>query len=95
MTWLQVFGLLGAAAIIAAYALLQSGLWRAEQLRYSVLNGVGAVAILLSLWEQPNLPSIAIESFWLLISVVGGWRHVRARLARRKAQQPSSTACKG
>ncbi len=67
-------GTLGAIAIVAAYAALQSGLWNSEQLRYSMCNAVGSALILVSLAFDPNWPSIFIEGFWLGISVFGLFR---------------------
>jgi hypothetical protein len=69
-------GIAGACIIVLAYALLQSHRWQASQLRYSAANALGAALILGSLAVTPNTPSIMIESFWLLISLVGV---VRAR----------------
>ena len=70
-------GTFGAACIVAAYAALQSQRWRSEQLRYSLVNAVGAALILVSLWFDPNWPSIFIEGFWLIISVFGLVRTLR------------------
>jgi hypothetical protein len=67
----NIIGFLGAASIVVAYALLQFGRLQAQQRLYSAMNAVGAALILISLAVEPNWPSIAIESFWLLISVVG------------------------
>lgn len=84
MTIWNVIGTLGAAAIILAYALLQAGRWQAEQIRYSLLNALGAGCILISLVVEPNMPSMIIEFFWLLISVVGILRRVRQRKRSKK-----------
>jgi hypothetical protein len=73
----NILGTLGAFSIIAAYALLQSGRWQSQQARYSVCNALGAALILVSLAVEPNVPSIVIESFWLLISVFGLWQNFR------------------
>jgi hypothetical protein len=67
----NIIGFLGAGAIVVAYAMLQFGRLRAQQRLYSAMNAVGAGLILISLAVEPNWPSIAIESFWLLISLVG------------------------
>lgn len=84
MTIWNVIGTLGAAAIILAYALLQSERWRTTQIRYSLLNALGAGCILISLVVEPNMPSMIIEFFWLLISVVGILRRVRQRKRSKK-----------
>ena len=72
-------GTLGAACIVAAYAALQMRLWTSEQLRYSAANALGAALILVSLWFDPNWPSIFIEGFWLCISLFGLIRFFRRK----------------
>jgi hypothetical protein len=75
----NVIGTLGAIAIIAAYGLLQWRFWRPEDWAYSGANAFGAGMILISLSVEPNLPSIFIEAFWLLISLAGLLRGIRDR----------------
>ncbi len=77
----NIIGFVGAAAIVVAYALLQFGRLQAQQRLYSALNAVGAMLILISLAVEPNWPSIAIESFWLLISVVGLLRAKKSEIS--------------
>lgn len=72
-------GLLGVALILAAYFLLQIGRLRQERPAYSILNGVGAVLILLSLTVDFNLASFVIEIAWISISIYGIVRSLRAR----------------
>lgn len=74
MTWYDAVGLLGVAAILAAYALLQSGRWGTRDMAYSVLNAVGAALVLVSLWYDFNMPAVVIELFWLAISFYGMWQ---------------------
>ncbi|HEV7701808.1 MAG TPA: hypothetical protein VGO43_16370 [Pyrinomonadaceae bacterium] len=71
MHWYDILGTLGVAVIILTYVLLQTARIRSEQPAYSLLNAVGATLILVSLWFAPNLPSVVVESFWLLISLFG------------------------
>ncbi len=81
MLW-NAMGFIGAAAIILAYALLQFGYWQSQQRVYSATNAFGAALILLSLIFEPNWPSVVIESFWLLISLI-------ALLSKRSPQKQS------
>jgi len=67
----DILGTIGVATIVITYILLQSEKVRSEQLAYSVLNAAGAALILVSLWFSPNLPSVVVEAFWLLISLYG------------------------
>jgi len=77
--WYDILGTAGVAVIVVAYFLLQSGRLRSDQLAYSVMNGVGAVLILVSLYYDFNFPSFVVEFFWLLISLYGIARSVRQK----------------
>lgn len=72
-------GILGAALIVVAYFLLQTGRLDSLSLSFSIVNGLGALGILFSLFYQFNLSAFAIESFWLAISVYGIYRAWRLR----------------
>lgn len=74
----DLIGYAGVALILSAYALLQTEQLASKSLTYSALNGLGAVGVLISLWFDPNLPSIVIESAWLIISLFGIYRAVFA-----------------
>ena len=67
----DILGTLSVGVIILAYILLQIGRLRSEQLAYSLLNAVGALLILISLYYSFNFPSFVVEFFWLLISLLG------------------------
>ncbi|HZP20839.1 MAG TPA: cyclic nucleotide-binding protein [Bauldia sp.] len=78
-------GILGSVLVIAAYfANLQEWL-SSRDWRYSALNLAGALLILLSLFFEWNLPSVVMEGFWALISLVGLWRSARVDVAAREA----------
>ena len=69
--WYDILGTIGVTLIIVTYALLQLGRIRSEQFAYSLMNGVGAALILISLAYSFNFPSFVVEAFWLLISLYG------------------------
>ncbi|HUR98541.1 MAG TPA: hypothetical protein VMZ26_10800 [Pyrinomonadaceae bacterium] len=71
MNWYDIVGTLGVAIIVITYVLLQIERVRSDQLVYSLLNGVGAALILVSLYFEFNFPSFVVEFFWLLISLFG------------------------
>lgn len=77
--WYDIIGTIGVAIIIVAYFLLQTGRLRSDQLAYSLMNGVGAVLILISLYYDFNFPSLVVEFFWLLISLYGIVRYLRRK----------------
>ena len=73
--------------LLAAYLLLQLNKLSSNQLSYSLLNGVGAILILVSLIFEFNLSAFAIEFFWLLISIVGIIGYYRSKkVALAKAE---------
>ncbi len=77
-------GLIGVAAYLSAYGLLQLGMLKIEDLRYVTLNGVGALAILYSLMFSFNLSSFITQVAWLIFTIVG---YIRSRSKRVSANQ--------
>ncbi len=67
----DIIGLAGVVLIVLAYFLIQSGRVSNMQLRYPLLNLIGAALILCSLLVHWNLPSFVIELIWIAISVYG------------------------
>jgi hypothetical protein len=76
----DLIGFVGVACVVVTYLLSQIGRMDATAPAYPAINGVGAVMILVSLYFRPNPASLAIEFFWLVISVVG---FIRAMMKRR------------
>jgi len=74
-----VFGLAGSLVVVLAYLLNQTGRLASSDWRYAAVNLVGALAILLSLTQEWNLPAAVIEMFWAGISLYGLIRAVRQR----------------
>jgi hypothetical protein len=79
--WHDLFGTIGVGMVLVAYFLLQIGRMKAEDVRYSLLNGVGAALVVASLLFEFNLSAFLMEAFWVLISLIGIWRWWRARLS--------------
>jgi predicted membrane protein len=75
----DVIGLIGVALILVAYFALQTQRLAAEDWRFSAINGVGALLIMISLYFTFNLASFVIEVFWLIISLYGLWQAWRRR----------------
>jgi hypothetical protein len=74
----DIAGISGSILILGSYLMLQIGRIRADQLLWPVLNGAGAVLVLLSLAVEFNLGAFILELSWLLISVIGLVRLLRA-----------------
>ena len=71
-------GNIGVILILGSYYWLQTGKTSADELSYSVINGLGALLILVSLSRDFNLSAVVIECAWLAISLYGIYR-VRVR----------------
>lgn len=67
-------GNIGVILILGSYYWLQTGKTTADDLSYSVVNGLGALLILVSLYRDFNLSAVVIEFAWLAISIFGVWR---------------------
>ena len=65
----DILGMTGVAIILWYYFLLQVGKAQAEGFVFSFANLVGSILILISLWFNWNLSSVAIEVAWFLISL--------------------------
>lgn len=71
-------GLMGVLCVVLAYFLVTHGRFRADQPGFHVINLVGALLLLVSLYHTPNLASIVIEIIWVAISLYGLWKVYRA-----------------
>ena len=76
-------GFLGAAIIVTAYFAMQQRWLNALNWRFPAANLLGSLLILVSLWFEWNFPSVVIEIFWALISLMG---LVRSLAERRRRQ---------
>lgn len=74
-------GLIGDVLLLVAYFLLQSGRVDSQHLTFSLMNLLGALMILFSLFFSWNLPAAVIEVAWSLISILG---IVRVYLGRHR-----------
>jgi hypothetical protein len=72
-------GLLGSAIVVIAYFANHRGLMATTGWPYSAANLAGATLILISLYDEWNLPSVVVEAFWAAISLYGLWRAFAAR----------------
>ena len=67
-------GNIGVVLILGSYYWLQAGKTTVEDMSYSLVNGLGALLILVSLYRVFNLSAVIIELVWLAISIYGVWR---------------------
>ena len=69
--WYDFAGNIGVALMVLGYLLLQAERVRSSDLSYSLMNGIGALLVVVSLFYRFNLSAFLVEVFWLLISVYG------------------------
>jgi len=81
----DLVGLIGVAAYLSAYGLLQLGTLKVEDNRYALLNALGALLILYSLLFDFNLASFVTQSAWLILTAIG---YVRSHIRRSRTAQP-------
>lgn len=79
VTHYDILGMVGVAIILAAYLLLQLEKLSAQDWRYSAVNALGALLILISLFFSFNLASFIIEIAWLGISIFGLFKALTSR----------------
>lgn len=72
-------GFVGVLLIVISYLLLQLEKLPSSSPRYSLLNAVGALLIMVSLIFAFNFSAFVVEAFWFLISLLGLWKTLRAR----------------
>lgn len=69
--WYDFAGNIGVGLMVLGYLLLQSEKISSRDLSYLLMNGVGALLVVISLLYQFNLSAFLVEVFWLLISIYG------------------------
>jgi len=74
----NIIGFVGTALYVIGYALLQTK--KIENgITYILFNLFGAVFVLISLVKYWNAPSFAIQSIWIVISLVGIYNHLKGK----------------
>ena len=68
-------GMTGTLMVVLAYYLLQLERTDPKGLSYNLLNLIGAVLLLISLYFNFNLASFVIEVFWIGASIIGLWKY--------------------
>ncbi len=67
----QWIGFIGMTFVVIAYFLLQINKYTIKSLQYQLLNLIGAILLLISLFVHFNLGSFIIEIFWIAITLYG------------------------
>lgn len=69
--WYDFVGNVGVFLIVATYLLLLLNRLDSNGIYYSLLNGVGASLVIVSLTFDFNLSAFIVEAFWVTISLIG------------------------
>ena len=83
--WYDFAGNVGVGLMVLGYLLLQAEKIRSSDLSYSVMNGAGALLVIVSLLYSFNLSAFMVELFWLLISIFGMIKY----FAKPRSAKPS------
>jgi predicted membrane protein len=67
----QWIGFIGMGFVVIAYLFLQINKYTIRSIQYQLLNLVGAILLLISLFVHFNLGSFIIEIFWIIITIYG------------------------
>ncbi len=86
--WWDWVGLCGTASILLGFFLLQAGRLHGQRSVFQMLNLLGALGILVSLFGKFNLSVFLLESAWLLISGFGIWTSFKRRRRLRHNDHP-------
>ena len=73
----QVVGIVGGIFILYAYYMLGTKKLTTDNMRYHAINLVAALMLLFSLCYQPNIGSILIEIFFIVLAVRHIWKAPR------------------
>jgi hypothetical protein len=82
MPWYDMVGFFGVFSYLFSYWLLQSRRLGVDSYRYSLLNLIGALALLISLLYNLNLPSLFAQVMWMIISLMGLYKTKQHKTAR-------------
>lgn len=80
----QWIGFVGMAFVVIAYLLLQINKYTIKSLQYQLLNLVGAILLLISLFVHFNLGSFIIEVFWIIITIYGIAVNIKDKKKKKK-----------
>lgn len=80
----SIIGLIGVVSCVSAYVLLQLRRMDSNGILFSLLNFLGSVLILISIYYYWNVASFAMESIWMAISLYGFILACRNRRKRKR-----------
>jgi hypothetical protein len=67
----EIIGWIGTLAILVAYLLNSTKKLSVDDKRYQILNIVGAIGIIINSGIHRAIPSVGLNTVWLLIGIYG------------------------
>ncbi len=83
----QWISFVGMAFVVFAYLLLQMNKYTIKSIQYQLLNLVGAILLLISLFVHFNLGSFIIEVFWIGITIYGIAKNIKEKKNKKKEEE--------
>ncbi|MGB6327947.1 MAG: hypothetical protein WBF48_03415 [Halarcobacter sp.] len=83
----HVVGFVGMLLVVYAYLLLQIKKYTITSFSYQILNLVGAILLLISLFVHFNLGSFIIEVFWIIITVYGMYKNLKEKKEMKRGEE--------
>jgi uncharacterized membrane protein HdeD (DUF308 family) len=74
---IEIIGWLGTIAILTAYFLISTNKIKAQAELYQLLNGLGALGIIINSIVHHALPSLGLNLVWLLIAIYSLFKNTR------------------
>tara|TARA_Y100001936_G_scaffold241510_1_gene277470 strand:+ start:537 stop:815 length:279 start_codon:yes stop_codon:yes gene_type:complete len=71
LSFLDWVGIIGSLMIAGAYYGVSNNYFSPKKLTYHLINLIGSLLILLSLYFKPNPGAILIELLWIFIASIG------------------------
>jgi len=68
-TFVEIFGWLGSAAVIAAYALVSTNRLQSTSITYQILNFAGSACLIANTAYYRAYPSTVVNGVWLVIAL--------------------------
>jgi len=90
LQWWDWIGLCGTASILLGFFLLQAGKLHGQRIIFQLMNLLGAMCILVSLYGKFNLAVFLLEAAWLVISAFGIRTSWKRRQATKQRDQESA-----
>jgi hypothetical protein len=79
--WIDIIGWIGSLEVILAYAMISMQKVTSKSLLYQVLNGTGAVFLIVNTLYYTSYPSTFINVVWLVIATIAISRMVFEKIS--------------